>query len=203
MNKEELVKKIMELSMHSEDRILIAIDGRSCSGKTTLAGYLSERIDTEVFHADDFFLRAEQRTEARLSEPGGNFDRERFDAQVLTPLTEGRKSISYQKFDCHTMSLLPPTNIVCKKINIIEGAYCCHPDLAGKYDLKLFLDISKEEQKERIMQRNGEKQWEIFRDRWIPMEEKYFKTFHIKENCDLLYDDFMTRPNMSVNTKLT
>ncbi|MCR5777242.1 MAG: uridine kinase [Lachnospiraceae bacterium] len=183
-----IVEKISRLAENSDKIILIAIDGRCASGKTTFAGYLSEALDCNVFHMDDYFLRPEQRTAERLKEPGGNVDRERFCEEILTPLTEDADSIVYRKFDCRTMSLQPPVTVSPKKINIIEGAYSCHPDLIDKYDLKIFFDISKELQKERILNRNGSKQWEVFRDRWIPMEERYFEEFKVKEQCDICVD---------------
>ena len=185
MTKEDIAEKVMLLSEASKDRILIAVDGRCCAGKTTFAGYLSEKTGCNVFHMDDFFLRPEQRTEARLNEPGGNVDRERFEAEVMTAILKN-DDIEYRRFDCRTMSLQPPVIVRKKKINIIEGAYCCHPDLFDKYDLRIFIDISKEDQKERILKRNGRQQWEIFRNRWIPMEEKYFEAFGIREKSDII-----------------
>ena len=44
--------------------------------------------------------------------------------------------------------------------------------------------VSEEEQKKRIISRNGEAGWPMFRDRWIPMERTYFSSFQIRENCD-------------------
>ena len=55
-------------------RVVVAIDGRCGSGKTTLAAALQKEFSCAVFHMDDFFLRPEQRTEERLAQPGGNAD---------------------------------------------------------------------------------------------------------------------------------
>lgn len=186
--REEIINEIKSLAESSDRNVLIAIDGRCASGKTTFASYVSKALDCNVFHMDDYFLRPEQRTAERLKEPGGNVDRERFNEEILTPLTEGADRIVYRKFDCRTMSLQPPVRVTTKKINIIEGAYCCHPDLIDKYDMKIFFDITKELQKERILNRNGSKQWEVFRERWIPMEERYFEEFKVKEHCDICVD---------------
>ena len=75
-----------------KDRVLVAIEGGSASGKTTLGELLQNVYGCPVFHMDDFFLRPEQRTEARFTQPGGNVDRERFLEEVLIPLREGRRS---------------------------------------------------------------------------------------------------------------
>ena len=87
---------------------------------------------------DDFFLRPEQRTEARFTQPGGNVDRERFLEEVLIPLREGRP-IDYRRFDCATFTIAPPQRIKAGTLNIVEGAYSMHPDLAPYYDLSVFL----------------------------------------------------------------
>ena len=47
-------------------RTVLAIDGPCGSGKTTLAALLARLYDCPVFHADDFFLRPEQRTPCLL-----------------------------------------------------------------------------------------------------------------------------------------
>lgn len=41
----------------------------------------------------------------------------------------------------------------------------------------IFMEIPKEVQEERIKQRNGQTFWEIYRDKWIPMEEAYFNKY--------------------------
>ena len=62
----------------SRGNAIVTIEGGSASGKSTLAEILCEVYGCNVFHADDFFLRPEQRTPARFAEVGGNLDRERF-----------------------------------------------------------------------------------------------------------------------------
>ena len=164
--------------------MILAIDGKCASGKTTLAHYISENCECTVFHMDDFFLRPFQRTPERLSEAGGNVDRERFLSEVLIPL-KNRQPVSLRRFDCKTMSLCGAVEIVPKDLVIVEGTYSMHPDLQGFYDLAVFMDISPEKQKERILKRNPHNAQTFF-DQWIPMENKYFQTFGIKEKCEII-----------------
>lgn len=72
-------------------RTTLAIDGPCGSGKTTLAALLAQLYDCPVFHADDFFLRPEQRTPERFAQPGGNLDRERLREEVLCRCTRGSR----------------------------------------------------------------------------------------------------------------
>ena len=41
-------------------RIMVALDGRCASGKSTLGFYLQDLFDANLFHMDDFFLQANQ-----------------------------------------------------------------------------------------------------------------------------------------------
>lgn len=173
--------------MAAQKRAIVALEGGSASGKTTLAVLLSQTYNCTVFHMDDFFLRPEQRTEQRLAEPGGNVDRERFYAEVLKPLTEGR-TVQYQRYDCHTQSLVPPVEITPKALTIVEGAYSMHPALAECYDLSVFLRISPELQQERILKRNGPEVAERFFSMWVPLETAYFEAMDPAGRCDLILE---------------
>ena len=178
-----MINKIKNL-LNEKDFILIAIDGRCGAGKTTLAKKLIKELSANVIHMDDFFLRPEQRTKERLSTPGENIDHERFLKEVLLPLS-GNKSFSYRPFNCKTQALSDPVNITPSEITVIEGSYSCHPELWDFYDLHIFVDTDYKTQLERIKKRNGEEMAEIFKNKWIPLEEKYFNEFNIKERCEI------------------
>ena len=160
--------------------IIIAIDGRCASGKTTLAKAISEQIDCNVIHMDDFFLRPEQRTANRLATPGENIDHERFLEEVLIPLSKGFP-VTYHPFDCHKMGFGEEILLSPKKINIVEGSYSYHPSLRDYYAYTFFLTISLEEQMKRIIDREGVEKAKIFKEKWIPLEEEYFKTLKVTE----------------------
>ena len=44
-------------SLNKDRDVLIAIDGKCASGKTTLAERLALKYKANLFHMDDFFLR--------------------------------------------------------------------------------------------------------------------------------------------------
>lgn len=168
-----------------KDKIFVAIDGRCASGKTTLAEELADALGCPVIHMDDFFLRPEQRTPERLTEVGGNLDRERFVAEVLRPLSEG-KDFTYRPFLCHTMSLGDPIEVKASPITVIEGSYSCHPDLREAYHLRFFLTVEPRVQQSRLLAREGAERLTVFEQKWIPMEETYFKECRVQEACILL-----------------
>lgn len=165
---------------------LLAIDGRCAAGKTSLAASLAALCDCSVIHMDHFFLRKEQRTAERLRRAGGNIDYERFLAEVLIPLREGR-AFSYRPWDCRKQEMGKAILIAPKALTVVEGSYSCHPALKGYFDLSVFLDVDAAEQLRRIRRRNGSDGVQIFREHWIPMEEHYFHSFRIQEECDLCF----------------
>ncbi len=169
--------------------VLVALDGRCASGKTTLARALGERFGWSVVHMDDFFLQPSQRTAARYASPGENVDHERFLAQVLLPLREG-KTARYRPFDCQTQDFAREEKTVAPAgVVLVEGAYACHSALWDFYDLRAFLTVDREEQLRRIKRRNGPERLAVFRDKWIPLEEKYFAAFDIERRCDCRIDN--------------
>ena len=180
---ETIRKKIDEL-LTQKDMVVVAIDGKCTSGKTTLAAQLAEIYDCNVFHMDDFFLRPEQRTPERFAEIGGNVDYERFREVVLLPLKSG-KAFSYRPFDCSTFTLAAPVTVAPKKLNIIEGTYSHHPYFGNSYDLKILLTVDEETQRQRILERPAFLHKRFFEE-WIPMENRNFREFDIPDKCDIL-----------------
>ena len=182
----ELFTKIENL-MRKKSFVSIAIDGGAASGKTTLAKILSEKYHAPTIHMDDFFLRPEQRTPERFAEPGGNLDRERFSEEVIANIRK-QEAFSYQIFDCSKMALGDHREIPKSPLIIIEGSYSHHPAFSNAFDLRVFLSVSEEERRKRILIRNGERS-EMFFTRWIPLENRYFEAFSIREKADILISE--------------
>lgn len=180
------LKKHIDDLLQTGRQVVIAIDGNCTAGKTTLASVLEKEYDCNIFHMDDFFLRPQQRTAERYAQPGGNVDYERFLEEVITPLKTG-KTFSYRPFSCKTFSFGDVVMVTPKALNIVEGTYCLHPYFGDIYDLKLFLSIDPESQRERIYQRPQHVQERFFTD-WIPMEKFYFDFYQIPNRADVFLD---------------
>ncbi len=181
-----MFSKIDEL-MRKKDSVTVAIEGKCTSGKSTLAGHLSEIYDCNIFHMDSFFLQKHQRTQERLSQPGGNVDYERFKEEVLKRLIKGGE-FSYRPYDCSTQKLAQPVEVMPKRLNIIEGVYSMHPELLDAYDLSVYLDIEYAKQLERLKNRNTPHMVDRFINEWIPLENMYFEKMEVKARCDLIIE---------------
>ena len=164
---------------------IIAIDGRAASGKTTLADILSKIIGAEKVRMDDFFLPLPLRTSERLAEAGGNIHYERFAKEVIPDIRE-QKAFSYGVFDCGKMEIDGERFVGESAWRIVEGSYSHHPKFGDYADLKIFCTVDSEEQMRRITVRNGERLAERFKNEWIPMEERYFSSFNVRENADII-----------------
>ncbi len=182
-NYDNLLKQIKEL-LNQKECITVAIDGRCGAGKSTLAERLAHDTSGTVFHMDDFYLRPEQRTKERFKTPGGNVDYERFESEVLKRLSDSEE-ITYRPFSCSEMKEGAPVTVKLSRLIIVEGSYSCHPKLWGYYDLRVFVTIDYETQLKRIEKRNGQEMLKNFINRWIPLEEMYFKAYDIEKRCDV------------------
>jgi uridine kinase len=180
----EIETKIAEKNntCSDEDVFLVVIDGMCGSGKSSVAKRLQEYFGCSLFHMDDFFLQPHQRTPERLSQPGGNVDYERFQKEILDHLKD-KQGLEFHRFDCSSFSLTPLKHVPYHKIVIIEGAYSCHPYFGNVQDLKLFLESSRQGQLDRLLKRGGPEKLQMFQERWIPMEERYFETYDTKAQC--------------------
>ena len=183
----ELFLRVDHILQTSIDPILIAIDGPCASGKSTLARLLAYCYDCNVFHTDDFYLRQEQRTPERLKEVGGNMDRERLMQEVLEPIAH-QQSVVLRPYSCKTQSILSETKLPVKRLNIIEGSYSLHPSLRQYYQIKIALNVSDEEQLNRLKRRESRKSLEAFQELWIPMERDYISQTDLLNFADLVYN---------------
>lgn len=185
---EPVVNKIEQLLSGKDERILVAIDGNAAAGKTTLGYYLKSIFSCNLYHMDDFFLRDEQRTAERLEEIGGNVDYERFRSEVIEPILGKEDIIYYRPFSCKERKIKETIKISCQRLHIVEGSYSQHPYFGDIYQQRIFMEISKEKQIDRIRRRNGEAMLERFLAEWIPKEDKYFEKFEIRRQSMIIKD---------------
>ena len=174
--------------LKKQPRALVAIDGMAASGKTTLTQALCKRLSScAAVHMDDFTVPFEDRYPGYFEKTLSNADTARFDREVLSPLARGENAC-YHPYRCHPVPGFGDPIVIpsdCSVV-IIEGAYCLHPDLSDRYDLRVLSLIDGDTQRARILQRNGQAQLERFISTWIPMENRHIAAHKLKETCDLV-----------------
>ncbi len=172
---------------NSSKPFVIAIDGRSASGKTTFASRLSEMVGTPVIHTDAFLRPRNKDGALEISEYSGNFDIDRFKSEAVRGMMGG-KDFCISVFDCKKGMISETVNYSRSDVFIVEGAYSLHPELGKYWDLALFFDVDPETQKKRIIDRNGIESYAVFEGIWIPAEERYFEKYKIMRVSDLIID---------------
>ncbi len=74
-----------------------------------------------------------------------------------------------------------------RNLTVVEGSYSRHPSVGEAYDLTIFLTCSREVQRRRLAQREGSR-YAAFEERWIPMEENYFRCFDVEGTSHMVVD---------------
>ena len=167
-----------------KERTVVAIEGGAGSGKSTLAALLERIYGCTTVHMDDFFLRREQRTPQRYATPGGNIDHERFLAEVVTHLKDG-KTFRYRPFDCATFTVSEGYNLTPTALTVVEGCYSTHPALGDYADVSVFVEIDTDKQRARIEARNSPDFAVRFFNEWIPLEQAYFAAHDPAARCHI------------------
>ncbi len=173
--------------LQRSEPVLLAVDGPCGSGKSSLATLLAEVFPARVLHMDDYYLPLEQRLPDWERTPCGNMDLERFLREVLLPASTGGP-IACRPYSCQQGRLLETQMLPPAPLTIVEGSYSHHPMLAPCYDLKLFLRCRRQEQLNRLKRRENTR-LNAYLQRWIPLEETYYRTYDIMSKCDLEFDN--------------
>jgi uridine kinase len=171
--------------------LLVGIDGRGASGKSTLARALECAAgDLTVVEFDDFYLPSADR-QARAArgdtEIGGDFDWRRLRDQVLLPLTRDRPA-EYQRYDWPGDRLAEWLTVPVGGTVVVEGNFCTRRELFGLYDYTLWVEAPHELRLERGVRRGGPDTRERWLTEWMPEEERYLEAEQPAGRVDLVLD---------------
>ena len=167
--------------------LVLALDGRCGSGKTTLADRLTRQFPASiVLHTDDFYLPPAQRVRGWEKTPCANMDLTRLRDEALRPAYAGQP-VAYRAYSCREGAYLPPAQLPAQPLVILEGSYSHHPLLRPYETLRVFVTCTKAEQTRRLQAREGAR-YADFAARWVPLEEGYFAQYGIAEGADFVVE---------------
>ena len=179
------------LALQPTKPLVLALDGRCGSGKTTLANTLARQFPASItLHTDDFYLPPADRVPGWEQIPCANMDLARLRDEALRPAYAGQ-AVAYRAYSCREGDYLPTVQLAAQPLVILEGSYSHHPLLTGCETLRVFLTCAKEEQTRRLQAREGAR-YADFAARWIPLEEAYFAQYNVEVKADFAID---TTPN--------
>ena len=166
-------------------RLVVAIDGRSGAGKSTVAKAVARAIGAVIVPCDDFFSASvsnaewDRRTpEQRAAEA---MDWRRLKREAIEPLRAGRPARWYA-FDFpagpRADGTYPlrgiPTELASKPVVLLDGAYSARPELADVVDLSVLVEAAPLTREARLAAREAAdflRQWHA---RWDLAEDYYF-----------------------------
>lgn len=182
---------------------LVAVDGVDGSGKTTFAARLAEVFvglgrPVHVVHLDDYLNPRAVRYRLGRQSPVGflsdTYDLDAFTRNVVHPLGDGGDRVIVPRwFDHHQDARLPanPVTVAAEAVVIVEGMFLHRDDLAGVWDVSIFLDVPFAVSVGRMAQRDGTcpDPEHPSNDRYVHGQRRYLATCHPRDRATFVIDN--------------
>ena len=189
---------------------VVAIDGRSGTGKSTIASALAAVMPATIVPSDDFFAAQLTSTDwdARSARERARdaIDWRRLRRLALEPLRAGRAA-AWHAFDftggvradgSYGMSTKSVRRDPAPVI-ILDGAYSSRPELADVVDCTILVEAPSTTRDARLGRREDEAFLETWHERWDAAEDYYFTEIRPPESFDIVVDSVASR--VSVRSK--
>ena len=181
----QIIDRIRFLSKANNKPLLIAIDGGSGSGKSSIARIIAKQLNATLIVTDDFY-RADithdgwqNRSYKERAADAINWRNLR--SNVLEPLMNGI-SASWKSFDFNAGTRPDGTyginseyiNYLPNDLIILEGAYSCRPELCDLIHLKILVNVPVQVRHGRLKKREKKEFLMQWHERWDGAEQYYF-----------------------------
>ena len=167
--------------------VLVAIDGGAGAGKSTFArrlrNALGAGIDCAMVHLDHFFRTRRQRG-SRLARVEDT-DWQRLRDEVIRPLRAGRTA-RFLLYDWALDRLDGWQTVQPAGVVIVDGVSVLRRELAGCFDLAIWLSCPREKRIERLAGRGDTPPEEIAY--WLPSEAAYVAAHAPRQRAHLVVD---------------
>lgn len=175
-----------------DDCVFVGIDGVDGAGKTTFADALARTVTRPVarISVDDFHNPSAVRYRRGRDSAKGfwldAFDYERLIADVFRPLRQAGRYRSA----AHDLSSDAPLDAPWESappgcLVIVDGLFLQRAELAGQFDLVVYLDVPFEDAAERLRQRDGDRPLE----RYVGASLIYFAECDPLSRADVVIDN--------------
>lgn len=163
----EVLRQVAEAVPRSAAPVLVAVDGVDGAGKSVFAGHLTARlrdVGRRVVHAsvDDFHRPRAERYRRGRDSPAGfwldSFDYDRLRGDLLDPLSAGgSRRYRTAVHDLATDRRLdePWQTAADGTVLVLDGLFLHRDELAGYWDLSVFLDVPFAVTARRMAARDG------------------------------------------------
>jgi len=202
---ENLIAKIKKLQRGCEAPLLVALDGRSGVGKSTLSAQLAKQLRGVVIKSDDFYAGAPGGSEQGWDKSSAKekaesvIDWKRLRREALKPLLISQIAF-YRSFDWEGWARAQQPDAEKNKIGlgdafitlnpasliILDGAYSTRPELADLIDLKVLVEVPDGLRRQRLLEREGQEYMGAWHARWDTAEDYYFTYVRPRSSFDLV-----------------
>jgi uridine kinase len=186
-----------EKVIRKRSRCVIALDGGSGAGKSTIAVELARALGAVIVPQDDFYAAYVSHREWHVRSPAecarDVIDWRRLRRDALEPLRAG-SAARWQLIDfaagvradgTYTMSEryaeLPPSTAI-----VLDGAYSASPAIADLVDIAVLVDVPIAERRRRLDAREDAVFLRDWHARWDPVEDFYFTHVRPKRSFDFV-----------------
>lgn len=188
---EKVISKINILMKESHKPVLIALDGRSGTGKSTIAKQIAERLGGVEIVADDFWVGGsneewDKKTPKEKAEMA--IDWKRIKTEVLEPLLAG-KPATWSPFDWKAGHGLSANKMHSepKPLIVLDGAYSTRPELQDIINLSVLVEVQDDKKRRaRLIERENEAYMNDWHARWDVAEDYYFTEVRPPESFDVI-----------------
>ncbi|WP_299403832.1 (d)CMP kinase [Acaryochloris sp. IP29b_bin.148] len=183
--------------------IFIALDGRSGSGKSTIASIVADELNADsseeaivtVIEGDQFYGGGSASTWDAISidqkiDRVIDWQRQR----LLLKSLRNQGTAVWQYFDWDSddwdADIIPlkpqPIRCVATPVVLLEGAYSARPELSDLLDIRVLLNIPTQVRRARLLKREGEAYRDDWERRWAAAEDYYFGSITPAHEYDLV-----------------
>jgi uridine kinase len=191
-----LVNVIQDRMLNGKTPFLVALDGGSGAGKSSVADLIATALDAVLIQSDDFYAAHisnaewERRTPAQRAAEA--LDWRRLRVEALEPLL-ARKTAKWHPFDfasirpdgtypmCTDFVERQPADVI-----ILDGAYTSRRELADLINLSVLIDVPIAIRHERLAVRENSRFLAAWHARWDAAEAYYFTQLRPKSSFDLV-----------------
>jgi uridine kinase len=164
--------------------LFIAVDGRGGAGKSTLAKYLSEKLNAEIVRTDDF---------ASWENPFGWWPL--LIEQVFQPIRNGTRALHYPRAPgWDNQHSEPITGQPVTKIMVLEGVSSSRKEFRQHISLSIFIDAPKDiclrrgVERDRLKGNRSDSDLIRLWEGWSAEEDGYLQRDDPKQNADIVID---------------